>query len=117
MPASARTVPCHHDWKDVPHLFPNHDHKNRCESICRESGVNIFGALSRTLFAACANARQSPSQIKLLALRLFRVEHDLFGKPASTFPDHAQCSVWYPAMTSSTAIKTTMMISSRNDRQ
>ena len=42
MPASAWNVPCHRDWKDVPHLFPNHDHKNRSESICRESGVNIF---------------------------------------------------------------------------
>jgi hypothetical protein len=28
---------------------------------------------------------------QIMILRESSVEHDLFGKPASTFPDHAQC--------------------------
>jgi hypothetical protein len=32
----------------------------------------------------------SENRLPLLLIMLILVEHELFGKPASTFPDHAQ---------------------------
>ena len=34
----------------------------------------------------------SENRLPLLLIMLILVEHDLFGKPASTFPDHAHVS-------------------------
>src|SRR6516162_10686597 len=58
MPASAWTFSPYPRSEQVPHLVPNHGHKNRCESICRESSQYLFNFHPTAfLFCACERAK------------------------------------------------------------
>src|ERR1700734_1221279 len=63
MPASAWTCSPYPRSEELPHLVPNHGHKNRCESICRESRVNICLTFIQRPFC-CACERGGKARVK-----------------------------------------------------